>query len=927
MENAGIMQHFPMGEPREKQVKAIEFIERAVAKGYRYVVVEAPTGCGKSAIGVTAGLWSPKSGLLGSTGAYYLVTQKLLQDQLESDFEKYRGDASRACASLKSSVEYPCEKYSNCQVNAGARGDRKCPAPKVGQCPYKNAYNRFVAGRVSVTNYPYFFTERTYVQQFEARQVLVLDECHNIERQILGFIELEVAEESLEEWAPLLRPVPRMDTLHEFTRWLDELYRPAIEERLEMKAEQAEVNPTAANTKELNDLTRQRERTVACIASFQTEPDNWVYWQEPTDHGLSCIAKPINAGPYTRDLLFDSADLKLFMSAYIGPKAVFCRSLGLTEEQVAWASLGSTFPVANRPIHLNYAGSMGRKSIDRTFPLLCAKVDQILSAHGGERGLIHVHSYQIGRQLYNHLMRGPHAQRILFPVQASHRNQLLYRHIHGDEPTVLISPSMTEGFSFDDDLARWQIIAKCPFASLGDRQVLAKKQRDPEWYTLQTVSTFLQAAGRIVRCVDTDTEILTTQGWKKHNEVHEGDVVYGADPRAFQNSGRPLRWNRVPLVRHHVLSVNKFGKQPTVRIHTHTTDQVITPDHRVVFQPLVQNRYLIEHRKDYGNYTYEETHLVRSTALAIAKPNELPSRFKLPLAGYISSRAQLRKSKLSKDWFWLVGFIIGDGFIHSSKNLIVVVQSEKDGKKRQYAKLESVVRRLGLDFIKERKPVEGTPFAIKGKKPYTRTADVTHWNFSGYSSARIRDVFLNGRRRRYSAKKSYRKKSHLGPDGRVDGWKTPDKAIPRWCFERASAQQLKSLFDGLIDSDGSRKKRSGTFYSKCERLIDAAQELAVLIGFRTTIRTRSGQFELDFCEKGTVNVLKSDIKPAGTAEVWCPSTELGTFIARRNGSTFLTGNSETDFGVTYVLDSDFDMLYDRNRHFFPKWFTNAFNWH
>lgn len=499
MENVGIMQHFPMGAPREKQVKAIEFIERAVAKGYRYVVVEAPTGCGKSAIGVTTGLWSPKSGLLGSSGAYYLVTQKLLQDQLESDFEKYRGDASRACASLKSSVEYPCERYSNCQVNAGARGDRKCSAPKVGQCPYKNAYNRFVAGRVSVTNYPYFFTERTYVQQFEARQVLVLDECHNIERQILGFIELEVAEESLEEWAPLLRPVPRMDTLHEFTRWLDELYRPAIEERLEMKAEQAEVNPTAANTKELNDLTRQRERTVACIASFQTEPDNWVYWQEPTNHGLSSIAKPINAGPYTRDLLFDSADLKLFMSAYIGPKAVFCRSLGITEEQVAWASLGSTFPVANRPIHLNYAGSMGRKSIDRTFPLLCAKVDQILNVHGSERGLIHVHSYQIGRQLYNHLMRGPHAQRILFPVQASHRNQLLYRHIHGDEPTVLISPSMTEGFSFDDDLARWQIIAKCPFASLGDRQVLAKKQRDPEWYTLQTVSTFLQAAGRIVR--------------------------------------------------------------------------------------------------------------------------------------------------------------------------------------------------------------------------------------------------------------------------------------------------------------------------------------------------------------------------------------------------------------------------------------------
>ena len=62
---------------------------------------------------------------------------------------------------------------------------------------------------------------------------------------------------------------------------------------------------------------------------------------------------------------------------------------------------------------------------------------------------------------------------------------------------------MTEGFSLDDDLARFQIIAKIPYPNLGDKQVEAKKDIDQEWYTLQTITAIVQACGRIVRS-DTD---------------------------------------------------------------------------------------------------------------------------------------------------------------------------------------------------------------------------------------------------------------------------------------------------------------------------------------------------------------------------------------------------------------------------------------
>ena len=50
-------------------------------------------------------------------------------------------------------------------------------------------------------------------------------------------------------------------------------------------------------------------------------------------------------------------------------------------------------------------------------------------------------------------------------------------------------------------------------------------------------------------------------------------------------------------------------------------------------------------------------------------------------------------------------------------------------------------------------------------------------------------------------------------------------------------------------------------------------------------------------------------------------------VARRNGHTFITGNSDTDHGSTYILDSDFIRLYHDNSSFFPKWFKDGFKFY
>ena len=72
-------QHFPYPEPREEQTKAIEFaLDAFQNQDKRFVIIEAGTGVGKSAIGLTIAKTI-------ATSSYFLTTQKILQHQYIDD--------------------------------------------------------------------------------------------------------------------------------------------------------------------------------------------------------------------------------------------------------------------------------------------------------------------------------------------------------------------------------------------------------------------------------------------------------------------------------------------------------------------------------------------------------------------------------------------------------------------------------------------------------------------------------------------------------------------------------------------------------------------------------------------------------------------------------------------------------------------------
>ncbi len=91
-----IDQAFPMKSFRDGQRGCIEKAVRAFNDGKDIVIIEAPTGSGKSAIAMTL------ANMVGTS--YYLTITKVLQDQLVSDFED-------RIVELKGRNAYPCTYY------------------------------------------------------------------------------------------------------------------------------------------------------------------------------------------------------------------------------------------------------------------------------------------------------------------------------------------------------------------------------------------------------------------------------------------------------------------------------------------------------------------------------------------------------------------------------------------------------------------------------------------------------------------------------------------------------------------------------------------------------------------------------------------------------------------------------------------------
>jgi len=496
--------YFPYPQVRSSQAVAIDFIlDVLLEKDKKFVIVEAGTGVGKSAVGLTAAKYLHD--VLQQqddyeSGSYFLTTQKILQEQYIKDFHQL------GMTSIKSSTNYTCKSHKGSSCGEGLRllkvaeKGSKTWNTCVFKCPYKRAKRHFLESTEGVTNFSYFLAETMYVGKIVPRNVLVIDEAHNTDIELSKFIEVAVTDKFCKE--SLRLNMPNFKTQSNAHIWIRDVYVPKVRSKFQhIESILDKYVGLKEKIKEFTNIARQYELLDKHLCKLHRflkvyEDDNWVFNCVPAEGRRSKRVefKPIDVSPFANDYIFSYGKKVIMMSATILNKDAFCQSLGIDAAQAEFISIPSPFPIENRPIMTFPIGNMNYRSIDSSLPKLAVAIREILENHKKEKGIIHTHSYKIA----SYIRKNVKSARLIFH-DSENREEMLRRHMQSKDPTVLVSPSMTEGIDLYDDASRFQVVCKIPYPYLGDELVKKRMKKWRWWYPLQTAKTIVQSVGRSIR--------------------------------------------------------------------------------------------------------------------------------------------------------------------------------------------------------------------------------------------------------------------------------------------------------------------------------------------------------------------------------------------------------------------------------------------
>jgi ATP-dependent DNA helicase DinG len=534
-----LQSYFPLPNMRDNQQKILEEIEQAIKSGFSHIFLEAPTGFGKSPVAIAMARY------LGSS--HICTATKDLQTQYSRDFpfiKQVKGKSNFACVikdnmGLKETCDYgPClkddgydciyktkladyklqgegTKYETVKLDYFAEKkyiEKTKSQSRIIQFDWKPCHyydQKWIALKSSHTiyNYKYFLSDLFYSGSMQKRQLLVLDEAHAIESEVSDFKSFTVFNESFTGFLPKLNIPDKSE--YDIETWIEfgtELREKLLNfiDKASTILEKKNIEEYPFTEKNLIDAMTKEKNLTTVIEDMKNNKENWIVTnveKAPNNHLRKVLVTPIDVSPYFKDIL-QTGSISLFMSATILSKEYLCKIGGIKSDQVKFIRVQeSNFPIKNRPIYLMNIAWLNAKTMNQSLPAIANAVNNIMSIHRNEKGIIHTTSYSQLRFIKENISK-ENAFRLIETGSKFDRNEILQRHYESSKPTVLISPSLYLGVDLKDNLSRFQIIVKVPYADLTDRKVSVMKQRDPNWYTWNAILKLVQAYGRSIRSKD-----------------------------------------------------------------------------------------------------------------------------------------------------------------------------------------------------------------------------------------------------------------------------------------------------------------------------------------------------------------------------------------------------------------------------------------
>ncbi len=269
-----------------------------------------------------------------------------------------------------------------------------------------------------------------------------------------------------------------------------------------------------------------------------------------------------------------------------------------------------------------------------------------------------------------------------------------------------------------------------------------------------------------------------------------------------------------------------------VYIKNHNTNQLLTKNHKMLIQE--NNRKQINNIRDSWydeNFRYVDAW-------------DRPQKYKIPLSGIYDG-----KYSIGKDFAEVIGWIISEGHFQKDCNAVNIYQSSVN--KEKVERIKYVLGRCGIIYSE-----------YKREREYKDRKYVEHqFYISGEWSKKIKDII-------------------------------PNKKINKKLLELSHGEKER-LIVGLCEGDGSKNRNGGygAFYQSDLEQLELFQILLHLTNKQGWINKNKMCCSIHYNPTTEIQGKHKKQSKIYTGIVWCIETEIGNFMARRNGKIFITGNS------------------------------------
>jgi len=511
---------------RSGQQEAVLEIIQAYKSNVKTVILDAPTGSGKSVVGTAVAYILNKE---ENKHGFILSSDLSLQEQYEKDFKRFNIDYG----SIKGIDNYLCidnnEKNSlgTCRIRNKAPKRMYC----YNQCPYFMARDKAANSPTALLNYSYFLIHMNYVNQhmeepiFEPRDFCICDEGHKILDIVQNHFSPRFDPKTIEK---LEKIVYFFDTykirnhykdFYEIKTNIGKLFDTENQDELLSLLSNIELSFEELITSwhVLKDKTSKEYphddppkawkdalRLCDWMKDLHCKVEDYVDIIKVTST-RNLVKNPTGEDELTFNCLEESYMMQKYfhqwtgftvlMSATFADPSDYMRSIALGKAK--YIKMSSNFNFEKSPIYFYNKRRMSYAQIKENLPWLYEKIDEILDKHKNENGIIHTASYDLMTKIFNNISKRQR-KRILVYNGTEEKKQFL-NDLKRGKNKVLIGPSLLEGLDLSQDISRFCIFVKVPYMSLTDKFVATKLKIDAKWYQQKAIMSILQGTGRSIR--------------------------------------------------------------------------------------------------------------------------------------------------------------------------------------------------------------------------------------------------------------------------------------------------------------------------------------------------------------------------------------------------------------------------------------------